>query len=103
VAIVAVADVDYANPTATVYFEEEWKYSFSVDVLTSYDTPWEISLEICFLQNGVKVGEVKINGVDVTGNKYELNNGVSLNKFYDENGGDLSVVINRLSLRRMPK
>ena len=103
VAIVAVADVDYANPTVSVYYEDGWKYTFSLDILTSYETPWKISAEFCFLQNGIKVGEVKIDESEVKSEKYEINNKVSMNKFFDSNGGEVTVIINSLSMARMPK
>ena len=104
VAIIAVRDVDYSNLAASVNFESGyWKYRLSMDLLTSYDTPWEISAELCFLQNGVKVSEVTIDEVDVSEENHEFSNIVKFNKFYDPNGGDITVIINSFSLTRKPK
>ena len=91
---IAVEGVHYSKPN--VYLvpsgtEGMVNLVFNMETYKSF----RLNMQICIVQDGILVGEYKFDGMRRPGEANGSEQSMSLNQFYDPNGGELYCFINK--------
>ena len=101
ISIVGKKGVDYEAPSISYKNNENGRsINLSVNVLNVYDSPWTLSATVYAMQDGACVGKIEFFDKIRNGGIYTADQSLSLNKFYDNQRGEIEYVLNSFSLVR---